>query len=150
MGRRPYAEGKRPKVEGRRHCIRIDGLSLNVWDKNQRAVHSLPFLQRPTVTIMFVLMASQFRRLWWPVREEAESDRNRSQSISIVLGFQIIYNWASILWIAKNEILDCDRILRFRKWPFRPLWASGWIVEASRAWVGACPRLQTQNLSVGR
>ena len=28
--------------------------------------------------------------------------------------------------------------------------ASGWIVEAPRAWVGACPRLQTQNLSVGR
>ena len=82
--------------------------------------------------------------------EEAESYRGRSKSTSIVLGFQIIYNWATILWIAKKEILNCDRILRFRKWPFRRLWASGWVVEAPRAWVGACPRLQTKNLTVGR
>ena len=54
------------------------------------------------------------------------------------------------LGLKKKEILDCDRILRFRNWPFLRLWASGWIVEAPRAWVGACPRLQTQNLSVGR
>ena len=82
--------------------------------------------------------------------EEAESEPNRSQSISIVFGLKIICNWSTIPWIAKKEILDCDRILRFWKWPFRRLWASGCIVEAPRAWVGACPRLQTQNLSVGR
>ena len=84
-------KGSRPRASrSRRHCIRIGGLSAHFLDKNLRAVHSLPFLQRPTVTIMFALMASQFQRLWWLVREEAESEHNQTQSISIVLGLQII------------------------------------------------------------
>ena len=135
-----------------RHCVGMDGLSAHVWGSHwgPPSPRCFFFLRIPTVTTTFAWLSLQFHRLWWPRDEDANSERSRSQLISIVFELQIIHNWATILWIAKNEILDCDRILRFWKWPFRRLWASGCIVEAPRAWVGACPRLQTQNLSVGR
>ena len=132
------------------NCVSFVALHQNrrtvwaFWDQNLRAVHPLPFFATPDSHHHVCLAIFNDRG------EEAESYRDRSKSTSIVLGFQIIYNWATILWIAKKEILNCDRILRFRKWPFRRLWASGWVVEAPRAWVGACPRLQTKNLTVGR
>ena len=51
-GRGPKAMGRSQKALGRRHCIRIGGLSVHFWDKNLRTIHSLPFLQWSTVTIM--------------------------------------------------------------------------------------------------
>ena len=112
--------------------------------------HTQNSLLDPINCKMTALMALKFQRLWLPVRVEAESIAIEVNLSQLYLDSKIIYNWATIPWIAKNEILDCDRILRFWKWPFRLLWASGWYVEAPRAWVGACPRLQTKNLSVGR
>ena len=100
-------------------------------------------LQRPTVFITIVWMSLQFKRSWlrsprisqsffeqqyhfnWTLlcllckclwREEAKF-LDWMQFVQIAAGFQIFYNWATILWISKKEILDCDRILRFWKWP---------------------------------
>ena len=40
------SEGHTPKATGRRHCIRIGGLSAQFWEKNLRAVHSLPLFAK--------------------------------------------------------------------------------------------------------
>ena len=46
VGRRPWAEGHTPKATGQRHCIKIGGLSAQFWEKNLRAVHSLPLFAK--------------------------------------------------------------------------------------------------------
>ena len=102
---------------------RVGGLLANFRDEDPRAVHSL--------------------RSW----------HNRGSRFPHSKGLWLNCEIAVKLWsfsqLSHNPVDYKKRDPRLRQ-DFKIPKLALWIVEAPRAWVGACPRLQTQNLSVGR